>query len=142
MRSNGVPSYPDPDSNGNLPKTDAQQLGVSSPVFQAATRACQHLFPNNGGSLNEQSLVECESAGVCPQSLVQQLVNAMRSFARCMRSHGVPNWPDPTVDSEGRPYFNLVPIPGDWSSPQIDNKMNECQHVMPGGVGVPLHRPA
>ena len=29
-----------------------------------------------------------------------------------MRSHGVPNWPDPTIDSQGRPLFNIaVPRP-------------------------------
>jgi hypothetical protein len=142
MRSHGVPNYPDPDSGGSLPKTDAQQLGVSSLVLRAATTACWHLLPGNAGSVSENSLLECEDVGACPQALVQRVVSGMRSFAQCMRSHGVANWPDPTVDSEGRPYFNLVPLAGNWRSAQIDSEMNECQHVMPGGVGVPLHRPA
>jgi hypothetical protein len=59
-----------------------------------------------------------------------------------LRAHGVPNWPDPTVDSEGRPGFNLVPIHGtDWNSPQIQNKIYQCEHVMPAGGGVPAIYP-
>ncbi len=38
-----------------------------------------------------------------PQALVQQVLSAGREFAQCMRSHGVPNWPDPTLDSRGAP---------------------------------------
>jgi hypothetical protein len=74
--------------------------------------------------------------------MVQLAMSGMRRFARCMRSHLVPNWPDPTIDSEGRPGFNLLHVSGfDPNSPQIDNKMQECQHVMPGGAPVALTRP-
>jgi hypothetical protein len=52
------------------------------------------------------------------------------------------NWPDPTVDSEDRPGFNVVPVHGtDWNSPQIQNKIYECEHVMPAGGGVPAIYP-
>jgi hypothetical protein len=58
-----------------------------------------------------------------------------------MRSHGVPNWPDPTYDSAGW-GFNLVHVHGfDPNSPQIDHKMSECSRQLPAGVGVPLARP-
>ena len=64
------------------------------------------------------------------------------AYSHCMRSHGVPNWPDPTVGSEGRPGFNLVPIHGtDWNSPQIQNKIHECGNVMPAGGGIPIIAP-
>jgi hypothetical protein len=142
IRSHGVPDYPDPASNGRVPKADPQQLGVSSSQLQAAQRDCQHLYPANGGSLGA-SLRQCEETGDCPQAMVQQVVSAMRIFSRCMRSHGVPNWPDPTVDSEGRPGFNLVPIHGtNWNSPYIQNKIFACEHVMPAGGGVPAIYPA
>ena len=145
MRSHGVPNFPDPPSNGQVPKASAQQLGVSTSQLQAAQTACQHLYPSNGGSgeeLTKDSLGQCEETGDCPQALVQQAVTAMRTFARCMRSHGVPNWPDPTIDSEGRPGFNLVPIHGtDWNSPQVSTDMQGCEHVMPGGVPVPVIAP-
>jgi hypothetical protein len=63
--------------------------------------------------------------------LVQQAVNAGREFARCMRSHGVPNWPDPTVDSEGRPLFNIrVPRP---APRQVSGAISECERLEHAG---------
>jgi hypothetical protein len=139
MRSH-VPNYPDPDSNGNLPKADAQRLGVGSSQLQAAQQACQHLLPNNGGALSAATLQQCELAGDCPQTLVQQALTQLRNFAQCMRSHGVPNWPDPTTDSQGRPGF-VISISKDGfdpHSPQIRTKADECEPVMRPDIGVPL----
>jgi hypothetical protein len=145
IRSHGVPNFPDSLSNGQVPKGSAQQWGVSSSQLQAAQTACQDLYPNNGGSggvLTKDSLGQCEETGDCPQALVQAAMTALRTYAKCMRSHGVPNWPDPTLDSEGRPGFNLVPITGtDWNSQRISNIMQECYPVMPNGVPVPLSAP-
>ena len=141
MRSHGEPNFPDLPSSGLVPKADPQELGVSSSQLQAAQRACQHLYPTNGGALGA-SLRQCEETGDCPQAMVQRVVSDMRLLARCMRSHGVPNWPDPTVDSEGRPDFNLLHAHGfDPNSPQINNKMQECGHVMPAGGGIPVIAP-
>ena len=144
MRSHGVPNFPDP-SNGQVPKASAQLLGVSTSQLQAAQTACQHLYPNNGGSggvLTKDSIEQCEETGDCPQALVQAAMTALRTYARCMRSHGVPNWPDPTLDSEGRPGFNLLHVQGfDPNSSQTSNIMQECYHVMPGGVPVPVTAP-
>jgi hypothetical protein len=145
IRSHGVPDFPDPPSSGVVPKGSAQQLGVSTSQLQAAQTACQDLYPNGGGSggvLTKDSLGQCEMTGDCPQAVVQQALNVLRKYARCMRAHGVPNWPDPTIDSEGRPGVNLVPMTGtNWNSPQISNKMQECHHVMPGGVPIPVIAP-
>ena len=148
IRSHGVPNFPDPDSNGQVPKADPQLLGVSKSQLQAAQRTCQHLYPTSGGTLSASSLRQCYESGVCPQALIQQAVNAGLQFARCMRSHGVPNWPDPTVDSRGRPLFDIA-IPGDHgfapgrglpASPQvarggqINTKINECERLEPAGA--------
>jgi hypothetical protein len=141
IRSNGVPNYPDPDSSGVLPKASAQELGVSSSQLQAAQRACQHLLPNNGGTLNASSLRQCELTGDCPQTLVRQALTEGLKFARCMRSHGVPNWPDPTTDSEGRPYFDLSAhgfSRQQAHSPQIRAKAGECGRLVGGSAGVPV----
>jgi hypothetical protein len=145
MRSHGVPNFPDPPSSGQVPKASAQLLGVSTSQLQAAQTACQHLYPNNGGSgwvLTKDSIGQCEETGDCPQALVQAAMTALRTYARCMRSHGVPNWPDPTIDSEGRPDFDLLHVQGfDPNSSQTSNIMQECYHVMPGGVPVPVTAP-
>jgi len=131
MRSQGVPDYPDPDSSGQLPKTSAQLLGISSSQFSEAQRACQQLLPTSGGLLNATSLQQCHLAGVCPPALVQQALDAGLKFAQCMRSHGAPNWPDPTVNSEGEPLFNItVPRP---APPQVSSAINECERMEPAG---------
>jgi hypothetical protein len=139
MRSHGVPNYPDPDRSESLPKPDAHQFGVSNSQLQAARQACQHLLPNMGGALNAESVQECMQADHCPQNLVQQVLNEERRFAGCMRSHGVPNWPDPTIDSQGRPVF-AISISKDGFNPysaQVWARGNDCSHLMPGLPGLP-----
>ena len=94
MRSHGVLKFPDPNSGGAIPKVGLQELAVSSTVFQAAQKACQHLLPNSGQS---------------SQAWDQKALNALWNFARCVRAHGVPNWPDPLAESDpgqsGTPGF-------------------------------------
>jgi hypothetical protein len=144
MRSHGVPNYPDPGTNGqppgDAPKVDPQRLGVSASEFQTVERACQGLLPYNDEALSADSLRQCELGGNCPQALVQQALTQLRAFAQCMRSHGVPNWPDPTTDSQGRPSFAIsVSRDGfDPHSAQIRAKGDECEHVMHPDIGVPL----
>jgi hypothetical protein len=134
MRSGGVPSYPDPivvRGVPTLPKGGAQRFGVSSSVFAAAQRSCQHLLPATGGALTASSLQQCYLAQVCPQDLVQHAMTAGQAFAQCMRSHGVSNWPDPSIDPQGRPLFDInVPRP----PPQRTSAaMSECSRLDPAG---------
>jgi len=132
MRSHGVPNYPDPNSNSNLPKGSAQAFGVSTSQYQAAEQACVHLLPSSGSA----SLTQCLMAGDCPRSVVQPALEEGRKFARCMRSHGVPNWPDSTVDSLGRPSFPVTKagISIDATrSPQMLSKIGDCQRE-PGAL--------
>ena len=74
-----------------------------------------------------------------PQALVQHVLTEERSFAGCMRSHGVPSWPDPIIDSQGRPAF-AISISKDGFNPYskpIWAKGNECSHLMPDLPGAP-----
>ncbi len=140
MRSHGVPNYPDPDSNGHLAKGGAQQFGVSSSQFESAQRACADLFPNIDGSFMDQ-FHGCVEGGVCPQALVQQALTLMRNFAQCLRSHGVPNWPDPTIGPEGAPFFNVsaAGLTHEYThSAGFDSKVNECEQQVGGSTGVPV----
>lgn len=105
MRSHGVPNYPDNDSTGQLPKTDAHQLGVSPSQYQAAEQACRHTLPT-GGSPQQQEH-QCMQNSDCTPAMVQLMLAADQKLAQCMRSHGVPNFPDPTTDSSG-PIFNIT----------------------------------
>jgi hypothetical protein len=136
MRSHGVPNFPDPGSGGAIPKANAQQLGVSSSQFSAAQQACQHMLPAPGGSLEDQAH-QCMVSGVCPQALVQQMLTAQQTFARCMRSHGEPEFPDPTLDSQGRPVFvwSISKTGMNPNSAQFQANEAACQRL--GGLGGP-----
>jgi hypothetical protein len=80
MRSHGVPRFQDPTSFGQF-KHEFNR-SVSSPALQSATAACEHLLPGGGPHLS-----------AAPS---QARIAAGRAFARCMRSHGFPSFPDPT----------------------------------------------
>ena len=131
MRSHGVPKYPDPSGSNELanglPKVSVQQLEVSSSQYQAARSDCAHLLPNDGQQTQTQS---------------EQDLDAMRGYARCMRAHGVPTWPDPTYDPTAGWGFDLVNVHGfDPNSTQTESKMDVCDRGLPPGVGVPMSRP-
>ena len=135
MRSHGVPDYPDPGSNGNLPKGNAQDFGVSNSQYRAAERACRHLLPDSDTTFIA-SLTQCLETGDCLPAVVQRALTEGRRFAQCMRNDGVPNWPDPTIDSIGRPSFQVtaagIPIVSTRSS-QMLSKIGLCQD-QPGAV--------
>jgi len=135
IRSHGVPNFPDPTSSGQVPKTDAQVLGVSSLQLQTARIACQHLLPA-GGSLQQQEH-QCMQNSDCPLALVQQMMNADLKLARCMRSHGVPNFPDPTNGGSSGPVFNItrVGISDAASHARLFiAKLNECGRLAGGNA--------
>jgi hypothetical protein len=114
MRSHGVPNYPDPKSNGVLVKEPPQQFGVSNSQFQSASSDCNHLLPNGG-------------SGPTPAQVQQVKAQALR-FSRCVRAHGVPNFPDP--GSDGR-----IPDPAsvgiDQGSPKFQAANQACRKYRP-----------
>ena len=81
MRSHGVPKFPDPTvKNGSVGFniTPADGIDQSSPQYQSARQACQSL--RGGGTSNSGSSA----------NLAKEL-----KFAKCMRTHGVADFPDP-----------------------------------------------
>jgi hypothetical protein len=115
MRSHGVPKWPDPNSSGVFDKSKltTQTLGVSNSAFQAASRACNHLLPN-GSEPNPARLQQMRAHGL--------------DFARCVRTHGVPSFPDP--GSDGR-----IPDPAtvgiDQGSPKFKAANLACAKYRP-----------
>ena len=120
MRSHGVSSFPDPNSSGEIPKNQVVPL-ASSPQFRVAQRDCQRVLPNTNPARSTQAEVHAALDG-------------MVRFAGCMRSRGVQQWPDPTIDrhhpNDPRPVFDLHSSV-DPTAPQISTDMDECQHLMP-----------
>jgi hypothetical protein len=125
MRKNGVANFPDPDSSGRIKLTfgrgsDGTTTGVdsNSPQFKKAEQACHRLLPNGG-----------RPSAAARQKEIQQ---ALR-FAQCMRSHGVPKYPDPKVGSDGGigQAIDQSVHPG---SPQFVTAQKACQKLVPGSA--------
>jgi hypothetical protein len=133
MRSNGVPTFPDPDSSGEIPKPQVIDARKGNPSrFDSANSACRHLLPNGGN-------------GDTPAQIAQDW-NEFRQFARCMRHHGVANWPDPTNRSptDRRPTFAIAGLGLDASSSHLRATAQQCAsplHLPPDASMIPSGPP-
>ena len=118
VRSHGVPNFPDPDSNGQIPKEAVVRAlrGVSDSRAKAATNACANLNPAGQGS---------------PTLTAQEQQDYLRAAA-CMRSHGITNFPDPTF-SGGRVNFS-IPSGIDTRSRQFTQARQTCARLIPAGL--------
>ena len=112
MRSHGVPAFPDPDAAGTLTITTSPSLDPSSPLFQKAEVHCQHLLPA-GKTLS--------------QAQQQKMKARVLAFAACMRSHGVPNYPDPTFSNGGISQGYGAKSGVDPSSPVFQAARKTCR---------------
>jgi hypothetical protein len=74
------------------------------------------------------------SGGHPTQAQIQdQIHQELLSFARCMRSHRVPNFPDPTSPTSDKEFL-LGQIPGiNPQSPAFQSGHTACKHLLPGG---------
>jgi hypothetical protein len=111
MRSHGVPDYPDPPAPGGPAMQLPASIDTSSPQYQQAADACQHLMPGGQVSKAEQ----------------QQMMNQLLKFTQCVRAHGEPDFPDPTLVN-GVPNFNPADTTLNLSkpSPQLQAAENAC----------------
>ncbi len=119
MRSHEVPDFPDPDSRGEF-----SNYGVdpNSPAFQGADHKCSAYLPA-GRQPTSAQLAQMNRA-------FHQLLR----FAKCMRSHGVPNYPDPTRPAGGG--VQLL-IPGvNQNSPAFKRAQPDCSGL-PGAPHPP-----
>ena len=119
MQSHGAPAFPNPSKGpwggyGYLvnPQTSSQLTG---PGYHAALKACQKLKPRGGGLTPAQR---------------QAAIKALLKFAHCMRTHGLPDFPDPTANGHGI----QVNLPVDPSSPQFQSALKACRAVAPPGL--------
>lgn len=81
MRAHGVPNFPDPSAGGAIDITPQSGINPQSPSFQAAQHACSRYAPLKGH---------------LPKMSASERRKALR-FAECMRAHGEPDFPDPTL---------------------------------------------
>ncbi len=121
MRAHGFPGWPDPTSSGVFDKSKLRQLGYSKArVMAAEGGACKNLLPANGGPLQTA------------QERRIRLADAL-SFARCMRSHGVRQFPDP--DAQGNLSVETVKAQGiDVRSPAVLQTVQDCLPASHGAL--------
>jgi hypothetical protein len=103
MRSHGVPNFPDATSPREF-KESFSSSAAQSPAFESAATACRHVLPSGGPP--SQSAAQSQAHTV-----------ALLAFARCLRSHGFPSFPDPTTSGQ-------------------------VTHEMLANAGISLHQPA
>jgi hypothetical protein len=110
MRSHGVPTFPDPNSKGQVDASGVANL--NSPQYRKAQEVCRPLAPIGGGH-------STQGGSLAPQQEAQLL-----KFARCMRSHGVPKFPDPT--SSGLSLSGVDP-----NTQQFQAAQQACRSQLP-----------
>jgi hypothetical protein len=108
MRAHGEPGFPDPANPGGFSSAAIESLDPSSARFNLANSRCVRVLPKDG------QLTAAE---------LQQVIGMGLKFARCMRSHGQPNFPDPGV-SGGQITINFNNI--DPNSPQFQKAEQSC----------------
>ena len=119
LRSNGLPDFPDPSSNGTFHITSSSGAVPGSPQFQAAQKACRKFTPNGGAPPSP-----AQQAKILAQSL---------QYAECMRSHGITDFPDPQ-SSGGRVGFSITATPGsdlNPNNPHFQAAQTACEKLLP-----------
>ena len=123
MRAHGVPNFPDPQvsASGNEVKVaiEGHTAITGNPHFKSAQQACSKLLPGGGPGRS--------SHPISPQEQSQYL-----KAAACIRSHGIPNFPDPTFSGGGV----HVSQQGDRTCTRHRSRAAEeaCQSLIPGGL--------
>lgn len=122
MRTHGVSDFPDPVVTSTPGQTKIAIRAVAkdngSPRFTAAQQACQHLLP---GPQNE--------------SPAQRRAHeqALLAFARCLRTHGLPNFPDP--NGQGQLTVEMIHAAGiDLHAPNVLPAARACVGVTHGVI--------
>jgi hypothetical protein len=113
MRAHGEPGFPDPQPNGGI-LVDGRKDHLNGALMNSANKACQHLDPPHKLSPAQQRKVTAEAL----------------KFTACMRSHGLPTFPDPVVSADG--IGLRLPAGIRPTSPAFQAARRACHHLMPG----------
>ena len=115
MRAHGVANFPDPQSDGGFIISGSGSSNPShSPEFHSATQACEHLLQNGGQPSAGQAGPSAQAADL--------------KYAKCMRAHGVLNFPDPGPGVR----WNLGGNESiDHNTPQFQTAMKVCLKIAP-----------
>lgn len=116
MRGHGMPNFyvsrPSPGSNGDENTIGGFQIpgNPQSVQFQSGMKACQRILGLHSP----------------PQAVQQQQLEQARKQAACMRSHGYPGVPDPSLAPNGAIVDPGPPAGVDTNSPQYLKAEKAC----------------
>jgi hypothetical protein len=114
MRAHGLPSFPDPQSDGTFVSNLADRGDFNGPRFLSANKACAHL----------------EGPPETAAQFQQDVRQALR-FAACMRAHGIANFQAGV--SQGSGQAGMGAQGADPNSPQFQAAQRACRHLFGGG---------
>ena len=123
MRSHGIHDFPDPTTSpggGVAIQTHGgpgSDLNRNNPTYKAAQQSCRSLLP--GGTQT-------------PAQSAQKIAAEVK-WAHCMRSHGLPSFPDPN----GQGAFDRNKF-GDESAPAFQSASKACQSLMKAVGPIPV----
>lgn len=138
MRSHGVPNFPDPNGSGgrfSIRIGPGTGINPGSPSFRAAQTACGKLIP--GGPFTG-------AGGAASPAVKAQML----AISKCMRAHGVSQFPDPTTHAPSSPVgyaavlnrdgvVLALPSSIDMNSPVFQQAQRTCGFGAPIG-GAPI----
>jgi hypothetical protein len=125
MRNHGVTNFPDPkvktSANGTSIAIGINPSISGQPAFKTAQAACSHILPKEGN-------------GPAPNPVQQRArTAALLAFARCLRAHGFPNFPDP--DATGQLSEEMIRNAGiNFQSPALLTAGRSCASVTHGQI--------
>jgi hypothetical protein len=120
IRSHGVPDFPDPSPRGGINLTDqpGSDVNPSNPALQGAMLAC--------------AKIGVFAKGNPTPARQRQYTDELLRFARCVRAHGVPNFPDPSSLGPAQGIGFLIDRNTlDPHSPALQAAVTACQRVVP-----------
>ncbi len=127
MRTHGVPNFPDPHVSVS-PGHAAVGFAVTpsetgSPKFKSADKACSAILPGPPSPAQQQAQQQAHKRDLL-------------AFARCARTHGLHDFPDP--DASGRLTLQMLTTAGvDIHSQQFLDAAKACVGVSGGAVTMP-----
>jgi hypothetical protein len=123
MRTHGIHDFPDPTTSPGggvafqINGGPGSDLDRNNPRFQAANEACHSLEPGGGQ----------------PPAQSAEKIAAEVKWAQCMRTHGLPSFPDP--DSQGA--FDSSKF--NESASAFQSASDACQSLMKKVGAIPVH---
>jgi hypothetical protein len=121
MQTHGLPNFPDPTNANEGFGVSGQLNGNATGPLAQAHDACAHLLPRG-------------SSAAGTGTVTQSQINQALKIVQCLRAHGEPNFPDPTVQSGS---LHLTVKPGVLQSAQFKSALKACRSLIPKGVNFP-----